>query len=98
MPTVVIKQEVEATPALIIGELKKFAASMQDERFPYKAGQLVVLKPGYLSLVQGIEGMPGLVIASTKGTPLGMIAIHKPDGLITLVYINADQVESVYEG
>lgn len=97
MPTMVLKQEVEATPELVADQLRKFAATMADQQFAWPAGTLLKLHNSYLKAVQGMEDMPVLVITAAKGTLLGQVAIHKADGNITMAYITAAQVDDEFK-
>jgi hypothetical protein len=92
----IVKQEVEATPELVIDLLRQFASKMDNEQFPYPRGTLIVIKEIFLQGVQGIEGMPAIVLGSSKGTALGQVAIQKNNGDITMAFITKDQVEKVW--
>jgi hypothetical protein len=93
----IIKQEVEATPALVLEQLCKHRDRLANSKFPWSRDSKLIIKPAYLEAVGGIPGMPSLVLSSQQGTPLGMVAIYKADGDITMAYVTEDQVESIYQ-
>jgi hypothetical protein len=95
--SIVIKTEVEPTPELIADILSKHAAKSQNEEFPYPAGTFVELSPDIVSALQGAPGMPALVMMTGKGFPLGVIAIHKIDGDVTVAYLGAAQVKGKFK-
>lgn len=92
MAQILIKTAVEASPELIADQLRKYAATTADAQFTYPRGTLIELKPEVVSAVNGAEGMPALVIQSALGSPLGIVAVHKIDGDITVLYIGDVQV------
>lgn len=96
MPTMILKQEVEATPELVSEQLKKFAAATANDKFPYEAGQLLKMNDAYLKGVNALPGMPVLVITASPGTQLGMIALYKTDGNITVAFVSKNQVEGIW--
>ena len=96
MATIIVKAEVEASPGLIADLLKKHAQKTADQEFPFPAGTLVTLNSDVNKALQGAEGMPALVIMTGKGSPLGIVAIHKVDGDITIAFLSAGQVEGPY--
>lgn len=96
MPSMILKTEVEATPELIIDQLKKFADKMVNDQFPHPPGSLLLLNPIYTQGLQAVEGMPVLVLTAPRGSALGLIAAHKVDGDITMTLIAKEQVESVW--
>jgi hypothetical protein len=96
MASMILKSEVEATPEVVIMALMKSALSTRDAQFPYPKDTLVNLKPDVLASINGVPGMPSLIIMAGLGSPLGMVAIHKLDGEITVAYLAESQVESVF--
>lgn len=92
MASITVKTEVEATPALVADLLGAYAAKLQDTKFPYDRGQFLFLKPETVASLNGAEDMPVVVLASSQGTPLGMVAMYQKHGEITVVYIVAEQV------
>lgn len=96
MTTMIVKQEVEATPKLVAEALKKFALTTVSMEFPHAKGTLVTIQPEVLKALQGVAGMPGLVLMRGKGSSLGMVAIHKADGDITVTFLAPQQVVEVY--
>lgn len=96
MSTIIMKQEVEATPQLIAEQLFKFAAPMLNAQFPYAPQTLIELKPEILTAINGVPAMPALVVATGKGSPLGVVAVHKADGDITVFYASEAQVKGPF--
>ena len=93
MATITVKTQVEATPALISDALKKYAAIGAALQFPFAAGTFVELAPKVSQNMGGLEGMPALVIMTGKGSALGLVAIHKTDGDISVAFLNPSQVK-----
>lgn len=96
MPSMIVKTSVEATPALVAEHLKQFAESMKNDQFPYAPGTMLMLAPIYIQGLQGVEGMPVRVLTAPRGSKLGLIAVYKQDGDITMTLIGKEQVESVW--
>lgn len=92
MATVIVKTETEATPALIAGLLKTYSDKLSGSKFPFDRGMYLFLKPETVASLHGAEDMPVIVLASSLGTPLGMIAMYQKTGEITVAYIVNEQV------
>lgn len=92
MPTMIVHSEVEATSGLVLEHLRAFADKLATTRFPYPRGTAVVLHPDVLKALNGVEGMPALVVANPEGTALGVVAIYTQQGQPTLSFVSAHQI------
>lgn len=92
MPTMIVKTSVEATPELVAELLAKNSAATANSQFPFPAQSFVTLTPDVLSAIGGVPGMPSLVMMTGRGSPLGVVAIYKTDGEITVAYVSELQV------
>jgi hypothetical protein len=94
MAAMIVTTEVEATPELISAALVKFMTATAGQQFKYSKGSLLILEPSHLAALNGVEGMPVLVLSNPPGILLGMVAIYTQAGSISMAFIAEIQVLS----
>lgn len=97
MPTITVSQQVEATPATIAQALRAYAAKISGTRFPYEEGALIALTEDTERAYRAMPGMPALVLAAPKHTPMGFVAYWSEQaGSPQIVVVQANQVQGPF--
>lgn len=96
MATMTIQQEVEVTAELAKQHLLAFAAAGSKNSFPHPKGTWLRLSADYLKSINGLPGLPALVLTDASGTPLGCIGLCTPSG-VTIGFVVVSQVEGIWD-